>query len=134
MDKDIKVLIVDDEADFRQVMTVWLESKGYSVIAAANGKDAISMVKRDEPNIIFMDLRMPIMDGSETIKRIRRFNRHIPIIIISAYVNDPKMKEVRTTDISGIFYKSDDFEKGRAILEAVLRTHKKLKKTGTDKE
>ena len=128
MDKDIKVLVVDDEADFRQVMTVWLESKGYSVITASNGKDAIQMVRKDKPNIVFLDLRMPIMDGSDTIKGIRRFNKDVPIIIISAYVNDPKMKEVKISHISGVFYKSDDFEKGLGLLESVLRTHKKLKK------
>ena len=127
MDKDIKVLVVDDEADFRQLTTVWLESKGYSVISAANGKSAVQLVKEKKPSIIFMDLRMPVMDGSETIKEIRRFNKNVPIIIISAYVDDPKIKEIASSDISGIFYKSEDFEKGLVLLESVLRRHKRLK-------
>ena len=128
MDKEIKILVVDDEADFRQLMTVWLESKGYYVISASNGKDAIQLVKKESPNIIFLDLRMPIMDGNETVQKIRRFNKNVPIIIISAYVGDLKIKEIKRPDISGIFYKNDDFEKGLALLESVLRTHKKLKK------
>lgn len=128
MDKEIKVLVVDDEADFRQVMTVWLESKGYFVVSAPDGKNAVQSVKEKKPNIVFMDLRMPIMDGSETIKQIRKFNKNIPIIIISAYLNDPKIKEIAASDISGVFYKNDDFEKGLTLLESVLRTHKKLKK------
>ena len=127
MDKDIKVLVVDDEVDFRQVMSVWLKSKGYSVIASANGRDAIGMVKKEKPDIIFMDLRMPVMDGSETIKEIRRFNKNVPIIIISAYLDYPKIKEIASSDISGIFYKSEDFEKGLVLLESVLRRHKRLK-------
>ena len=127
MDKDIKVLVVDDEADFRQLMTVWLESKGYSVISAANGKSAVQLVKEKKPSIIFMDLRMPVMDGSETIKEIRRFNKNVPIIIISAYLDYPKIKEIASSDISGIFYKSEDFEKGLVLLESVLRRHKRLK-------
>lgn len=126
MNKEIKILVVDDEADFRQLMTVWLESKSYSVITASNGKDAVQLVKTESPNIIFLDLRMPIMDGNETVKKIRRFNKHIPIIIISAYVGDLKIKEIKTSDISGIFYKNEDFEKGTSLLETVLRMNKKI--------
>jgi len=126
MNKEIKILVVDDEADFRQLMTVWLESKSYSVITASNGKDAIQLVKKESPNIIFLDLRMPIMDGNETVKKIRRFNKNIPIIIISAYVGDLKIKEIKASDISGIFYKNEDFEKGLALLECVLRMNKKV--------
>lgn len=128
MGNNIKVLVIDDESDFRQVMTVWLESKGYSVIAASNGKDAVSIAKKEKPHIIFTDLRMPVMDGCETIKSIRAFDKNTPIIIISAYVADPKIMEAQKFHISGIFYKSDDFESGLALLESVLRTHKKLKK------
>lgn len=128
MNKEIRILVVDDEADFRQVMTVWLESKGYSVITASNGKDAIQLVKKENPDIVFLDLRMPVMDGNETVQKIRSFNKNVPIIIISAYVGDLKIKEPKASDISGVFYKNDDFEKGLALLESVLRTHKKLKK------
>lgn len=127
MNKDIKVLVVDDEADFRQIMTVWLGSKGYSVISASNGKDAVELVKKEKPNIVFIDIRMPIMGGPETIKAIRSFNKDLPIIIISAYINDPQAKEAQTLNISGVFYKNDDFEKGLSLLESVLRTHKQLK-------
>jgi len=128
MGKEISVLVVDDENDFRQVMTVWLESKGYSVITASDGKNAIQMGKDKKPDIIFMDLRMPVMDGTEAIKKIRSFDKDTPIIIISAYIDDQKIKEVATSDVSGIFYKSEDFEKGSILLESVLRTHKRLKR------
>ena len=126
MNKEIKILVVDDEADFRQLMIVWLESKGYSVISASNGKDAIQLVRKENPNIIFLDLRMPVMDGNQTLKEIRRFNKNVPIIIISAYVEDLKINEIKTSDISGIFYKNEDFEKGLALLECILRINKKI--------
>ena len=126
MNKEIKILVVDDEADFRQLMIVWLESKGYSVISASNGKDAIQLVRKENPNIIFLDLRMPVMDGNQTLKEIRRFNKNVPIIIISAYVEDLKINEIKTSDISGIFYKNEDFEKGLALLECILRIIKKI--------
>ena len=127
-EKNIKVLIVDDEADFRQMMKFWLETKGYFVIEAPDGQSALQVVKDDNPDIIFMDLRMPVMDGMEAIKKIREFDKGVPIIVISAYVTDPKISEALSYDISGVFCKGKDFQDGLTLLEAALRTHKKLKK------
>lgn len=128
-EKNIKILVVDDESDFRQLMKFWLESKGYFVIEAQDGQTAIQVVKDSSPDLIFMDLRMPVMDGVETIKRIRDLNKDVPIILISSYVTDPMIKETTAYEISGIFNKAKDFqEEGLLLLESALRTHKKLKK------
>jgi CheY-like chemotaxis protein len=124
----IKILIVDDEADFRQLLKFWLESKGYAVVTADNGEESLKKTKEENPDLIFMDLRMPVMDGVEAIKQIRQFNQEVPIIVISAFVEDPKVKEVLDYNISGEFYKGEEFDKSLVLLESVLRTHKKLKK------
>lgn len=127
MNKKTKILVVDDENDFRKVMTLWLESKGYDVLSAPDGKTAIRMVRKDAPDIIFLDLNMPVMDGTQTVKEIRAFNEDIPIIIISAYPDRMLLADVKNYDISGVFYKEEDLETGLALLETTLRTHKKLK-------
>lgn len=128
-EKNIKILIVDDESDFRQLMRFWLESKGYFVIEAQDGQTAIQVVKDSSPDVIFMDLRMPVMDGVETIKRIRDFDKNVPIILISSHLTDPKVKETIAYEISGIFNKAKGFqEEGLLLLEIALMTHKKLKK------
>ncbi|MCM8792538.1 MAG: response regulator [Candidatus Omnitrophica bacterium] len=125
--RQIKVLIVDDEVDFRQLLRFWLESKGYLVITASNGQESLEKIKKENPDIVFMDLRMPVMDGCEAIKQIRQFNSDIPIIVITTYVEDPKVREIINYGISGEFYKGEDFEKSLVMLESVLRTHRKLK-------
>jgi CheY-like chemotaxis protein len=127
-EKDIKVLIVDDQDDFRQLMKFWLERKGYCVIEAQDGQIALTVVKEHSPDIIFMDLKMPVVDGVEAIKRIREFNKDVPIIVISSYVSDPGIKDIMSYEVSGIFYKGKDFQEGLTLLETALRTHKKLKK------
>jgi two-component system response regulator (stage 0 sporulation protein F) len=127
MSREIKVLVVDDEADFRELMTIWLKSKGYSVISASNGQIAVQLVKEESPDIVFLDLNMPIMNGIEALKRIREFNKDIPVVIISAYVDERGAKEASAYGISGVFYKGTDFEEGLSLLESALRTHKKLK-------
>lgn len=127
-DKNITVLVTDDEDDFRQLMSFWLKSKGYTVLEAARGEDAVRIVKEQNPDIIFMDLRMPVLTGAQTIAKIREFNKEVPVIIISAYVDDPIGKEAMQYGVSGVFYKGTDFQEGLSMLEAVLRTHKNLKK------
>ena len=124
----IRVLVVDDEADFRNLMTFWLESKGYKVITAGDGKSAIELVRAKQADIVFMDLRMPIMDGVDAMKNIRTFDAVTPVIIISSYIADPKIQEASSHGMSGVFYKGEDFDKNLPLLETVLRTHKNLKK------
>lgn len=128
MKKGFKVLLVDDQEDFRQLMKFWLESKGYSVLTASNGKSTIKLIKKEPPDILFLDLRMPLMDGAETLKRIRKSNKDLPVIVISAYVDDPGIKDMLSYGISGIFYKGKNFEEALPLLEAALRTHKRLKR------
>jgi Response regulator containing CheY-like receiver, AAA-type ATPase, and DNA-binding domains len=128
MDEKIEVMVVDDEADFRALMRVWLESKGYSVVEASDGEAAIAMIKKNKPGIVFLDLNMPIMGGVDTVYRLRKFDKHLPVIIISAYLNQLGAAEMKKYNIAGVFYKGEEFEKGLNLLETVLRMHKKLKK------
>ena len=126
MEEKVKVLLIDDEEDFRQLIGFRLKSKGYAILHASSGKDAIKIVKEKNPDIAFLDLHMPGMDGIETYNEIRKINKDLPIIIISAYLEDPKLKSEILAGISGVFPKGDDFERGLSLLEAVLRRHKKI--------
>lgn len=124
MKERAKILLVDDETDFREVMSFWLESKGYTVVKADNGDSAIKMFKEHHPDIIFMDINMPVMDGIEAVKKIRAVDKQVPVIIISAYLDDKRINEVRQEGLSGVFYKGTNFQEGLALLESALRTHK----------
>ncbi len=123
-----KVLLVDDEADFRQLLRYWLASKGYSVVTAENGAQAVTLARDERPDIILLDLNMPVLDGAAALKQIRSFDKEVPVIIISAYVDDRRAKEAMREGISGVLYKGTDFQDGLSMLEVVLHTHKQLKK------
>lgn len=127
-EKSIRILLIDDEVDFTQPMAFWLESKGYSVTVANDPESGLRLAKESPPDIVFLDLNMPVMNGIEVLKKIREFNTDLPIIIISAYVDEYRAEETIPYAISGIFYKGSDFNKGLALIETALRTHKKLKK------
>jgi len=128
MESKIKILLVDDEDDFRNLLGFWLTSKGYEVIPASNGAQAVDLAREKSPDIIFMDLNMPVLDGTDALIQIRAFNKSVPVIIISAFVDDRKAKQAMDAGVSGVFFKGSDFQVGLTLLEAALRTHKDLKK------
>lgn len=127
MEDKIKILLVDDEADFRELMVSWLESKGYSVMTAGDGNTAVRLVKEETPDLMLLDLRMPDIYGAEALKKIRQLDKNLPVIVISAYVNDPRANEVLSYGVSGVFYKGKNFEDVLPQLESALRSHKRLK-------
>jgi len=127
MEKEIKVLLVDDENDFTQPMAFWFGSKGYYVIVASDGESGVKLIKEKSPDVVFLDLNMPGMDGIQTLKKIREFNKEIPVIIVSAYTDQLKIDQVSSYGVSGVFYKGEDFNQGLSLLESTLRRHKKLK-------
>lgn len=127
MDSPVNVLVVDDEKDFLYTMGYWLKSKGYNVITAANGKEAVEQVKNNPIDIIFLDLHMPVMDGVEALKKIRGFNKNVPVVIITAYTLDDRMSEVEKYNISGFFSKEKDFSESATLIESILRLHKDIK-------
>lgn len=81
------ILVVEDYADTRSFMKFMLEDYGYEVWEAENGEEAIKTVKSNPPDLILMDMSMPIMDGLTATKKIRKFDgmARLPIIAITAY-------------------------------------------------
>jgi two-component system, chemotaxis family, chemotaxis protein CheY len=96
-----RVLVVDDDASIRELLSTALEDDGYEVVPATNGQDALSVCERWRPDVIVLDLMMPIMDGWTFAKRLRE-RASIPIVVLSA-VNDiaRHAKSVGATDVVG---------------------------------
>lgn len=82
-----KLLIVEDEENLRDLYAEELEESGYEVSRASNGKEAIDLVRKKDFDLVIMDIRMPEMDGIETLGKIISLERKIPVIIYTAYSN-----------------------------------------------
>jgi DNA-binding NtrC family response regulator len=80
-----KVLVVDDEILIRKSIERILEKEGYVAVFAINGKDAIDLVSKEEPEIIFLDLRLPDVDGLTVLKRIKEIDQDVIVFIFSAF-------------------------------------------------
>ena len=88
----MKVLIADDEAEIRALLAEFLTLRGFEVLEATNGLETLLQVKRQAPDAILLDLRMPRLGGIDALKRIHAFNPAINVVVITAET-DPKLGE-----------------------------------------
>ena len=80
--KDFTIIIVDDEKEFRQTLSMIIESERYSVLTSSNGHDALNQIKEnDDIRLVLTDLKMPGMGGMELIKEIHAVNPSLEIIV-----------------------------------------------------
>lgn len=113
------ILIAEDSLDGREMMRTLLRLKGYDVVAAEDGVQAIDLALKNSPDLIFVDLELPRLDGISVIRNIRRSTklRRVPIIIVSGH--DPSRYEAAALAAGCTEYlmKPIDFERLDAILE-----------------
>ena len=81
---DIKVMIVDDDANVRRMVRLLFERDGYQVVEATNGKEGVELFQKFQPSVILMDIAMPEMDGLTACKKIRETPTDIPILLVTS--------------------------------------------------
>ena len=117
---NVHVLVVDDEKPLRDFVRRNLEVRGYKVLTASNGLEALAIFKNESIQLVIMDIMMPHMDGLEATRRIRQ-ESHIPIIILTAMGEESD--KVRAFDLGADDYLTKPFGVGELLgrVKAVLR-------------
>jgi two-component system KDP operon response regulator KdpE len=117
---NIHVLVVDDERPLRDFVRRNLEVRGYKVLTASNGLEALAISKGENLQLVIMDIMMPHMDGLEATRRIRQ-ESHVPIIILTAMGEEAD--KVRAFDLGADDYLTKPFGVGELLgrVKAVLR-------------
>ena len=117
------IMVVDDEERIRSLVRAYLEQDGFRVVAAADGREALFLVRREKPDLIVLDLMMPEMDGYEFM-RLHRKEEGTPIIILTARVEE-------SDKIIGLELGADDYvTKPFGPRELVARVHAVLRRIG----
>ena len=112
------ILVVDDFDDTRLLLRTWLERRGYRVVEAANGLQAVDQADSESPDLIIMDMQMPELDGLSATRRIRKSHDSVPILAVSAYGADQFREQAIAAGCND--YVSTPFEP--AMLEQVIRS------------
>ena len=119
--EDRTVLVVDDSGDIRELLRVMLEARGLRVVEAADGQEAVAMAPRVRPDLILMDLSMPVMDGFEATRQLkaRPESRATPVVAVSAFCDARKRREALEAGCAECVSKPVDF----SLLDGLLKTH-----------
>ena len=116
--KPTRILYVEDAEVIRDTIARLLEVYGYKVAYAKNGKEGVEMAQQWKPDLVLMDLRMPVMDGYKAINEIK-FNpqtRHIPIFVVSAWSSKKEREQARLAGADEFFVKPPDLNR---LIEAI---------------
>jgi CheY-like chemotaxis protein len=106
---DSTILVVDDDRAIRQTLADILETEGYSVVQAANGAEALIQIGESLPRLILLDMRMPVMDGWQFARALKRHGLRFPIIVITAAQNARQWaQEVEAQDFLAKPFELDD--------------------------
>ena len=127
MAEPVRVLLVDDEEDFAEAVGFWLTSRGHRVSKARDGEQALAMLKTDHFDVMFLDVMMPKLDGIETLRRLRSFNKTLPVILVTAsnLSDENRYAGAKALGISGLFPKGSSLDQLNAALEVALRALKR---------
>ena len=107
------ILVVDDDQDLLELLAFVLSSEGYDVRTASDGLEALNVVEDRMPNLILLDMRMPVMDGWEFASEFHsRFDAGIPIVVVTAAENAEK----RAEEIGASGWISKPFDVGSLIV------------------
>ncbi len=112
----MKILIIDDETELRELMKDVLEEESYEVFCAANGADGILLNEQIKPDVILLDLRMPGMDGIETLHNIRKTDEKVNVVILTGYGCPDTIRDAVALNVSE--YLSKPFE-NRELLSII---------------
>jgi two-component system cell cycle response regulator DivK len=120
--KDLKLLLVEDFEDTRLFMRLELEDQGFIVFEAENGQIAVDMAIRERPDVILMDLTLPLMDGFEATRLIRQDDglKNVPIIAVTAHQEDDFRSVARASGFDAYVTKPIDVNWLKDLIAGLL--------------
>ncbi|MBX5436129.1 MAG: response regulator [Alicyclobacillaceae bacterium] len=115
-----KVLVVDDQFGIRMLLQEALGKEGHQVFQAPNGPAALDIIRRENPDLILLDMKIPGMDGLEILRNIRKLNVDVKVIMMTAYGELDLIQEAMELGALAHFTKPFDIDELRQVVNAHL--------------
>lgn len=125
--KPINILIVDDQVGVRYLLEILINEMGYKTNTAENGLEAVENVRKQKPDLIFMDIRMPVMDGLEALGKIKMMAPHTEVVMMTANNTDDIVYRALEKGAMKCMAKPFDVEDIRQVIDEFLWS-KEIKK------
>jgi len=120
----LKILVVDDEPEITEILKNFFERKSYIVFTANNGEAALEVVKEHRPHLVFLDIRMPKMDGLTVLRNIRAIDTSIKVIMVTAIEDDKTIAEAKS--LGAVDYISKPFKLEYLEKDVIEKVNAKL--------
>jgi DNA-binding response OmpR family regulator len=116
-----KILIIDDEYQNREMLSDFLEIKGYEVITADNGSEGLDIFKTDQVDAAIIDIRMPVMNGIDCATEMRKMRENFPIIMITGHVDVDYKIQIKNMGLEHLLLKPLNINEIDEILKSFFK-------------
>jgi two-component system chemotaxis response regulator CheY len=119
----MKILVVDDDKTTRKLLSLYLKAKGYEVVTAENGLDAMEKLGTENINLVVTDMNMPYMDGIELTKHLRADDswKDLPILMVTTEADDDERKKAYETGVDDYLVKPANAEQISDSIKKILK-------------
>jgi len=108
--KRVHILLVDDDQSFVEIMQFYLERQGYKVSYTFYLEKVLEIIKTQNPDIVFLDLRLSMKNNLKIIQNIKELNSRLPVVVITAYGSSKELETACSAGADHVMLKSSDFE------------------------
>ena len=119
-----KILVVDDDKEICDILTEMLAEEGYQTFSALSGRLALDIVKKKKPELVLMDIKMPKMDGIEVLKRIKKIDKEVVVVMITGYGSLDTAKEAMRLGAYDYVTKPFDLDSIKVVIRDALSERK----------
>ncbi|SHI60818.1 TPR repeat-containing protein [Clostridium cavendishii DSM 21758] len=116
-----QVLIVDDTKNIREMLKTFLVMEGYKVLEATNGEEALKLLNKNKVSLVFTDIKMPGMSGTELLKAIKKYDKTITVIVMTAFGTIKNAVECTKLGASTYLQKPFTVKRVKVVLDEVLK-------------